>query len=357
MAGRARPGRDAAHSRAFREPDIFMTGIWFSGHNNVRYASLIPRLARLDPQFVQIRGPRLVRSAQYRLLGPYQQSLIGALNRRAQERYDYTLVTDYRQLANVTMTAVVDVDDPNYTAEEVHLLNSPKVACVVVPIEAARDKYLSMGVRNRIEVVAHGHNAEFVSARSHREHQSRGLVFGFAAPFLLSGEGTDPMYNVDELVFDWWPRIHSKCANARLALVGKPGRRLQRKVEDSQGVLLLGTLSASEVRAFHAQIDIGIYPRRIDHVRSSLKVVEMVASGTPIVGFDVPPTVPVRESGCGSIVDDVDELIHECIRIGTNHSLRSNMAEGGLRWGRGCTWDAIATEYADLLDEVLPRHA
>ena len=49
------------------DPDrIFFTSIWFKGHNNPRYAELLPRLTRLDGYLATASGERIPRGLQYR---------------------------------------------------------------------------------------------------------------------------------------------------------------------------------------------------------------------------------------------------------------------------------------------------
>ena len=47
---------------------VFLTSIWFKGHNNPRYAELLPRLERLDRYLLTCSDARVVRGVQYRAL-------------------------------------------------------------------------------------------------------------------------------------------------------------------------------------------------------------------------------------------------------------------------------------------------
>ena len=48
-------------------PDrIALLSIWFQGHNNPRYAELLPRLERLDACLPRLSDRRIVRGVQFR---------------------------------------------------------------------------------------------------------------------------------------------------------------------------------------------------------------------------------------------------------------------------------------------------
>jgi glycosyltransferase involved in cell wall biosynthesis len=331
-----------------------MTGIWFSGHNNVRYSFLIPRMLRIQTHFVHIRGPRLLRGLQYRVIRRFQPALMSYLAQRARRRFSYSFVTDIKNLRYPVGMAVVDMDDPNYTDEEVELLNLPHVACVVVPLEAAAEKYRQAGVRTPIRVIEQGHNVSGLPSRA--TLRSQRVLIGFASPFLL-GENdigdAESMYNFQELLVEMWPQIRARCPDTELVLVGQAGRHFRRQALATRGVRLLGAMPAEDVRLFHRSIDIGVYPRRIDHVRSSLKIVEMIASGTPVVGFKAPPMDEVVQSGCGVAVASQSEFVDACVWLALDRDRRLRMSAAGLNWGASRDWDTLGRRYNQLIDEFL----
>ena len=125
---------------------IFFTSIWFKGHNNPRYAELLPRLDRLDPYLVTCSDERIVRGLQYRAYRWSRTVRNPAVMGIAGRRYRSLFTADNEQIAGFRGAVVSDVDDPRFTEREVELLNRPNVAAYVVTAERAARRFESLGV-------------------------------------------------------------------------------------------------------------------------------------------------------------------------------------------------------------------
>ncbi|MBA2333102.1 MAG: hypothetical protein H0V94_09965, partial [Actinobacteria bacterium] len=67
---------------------ILFLSHWFRGHNNPRYAELLPRLARVDAYLAMLSDRRALRGLQYRvLLRPLRPHLEPRLVRLGARRY------------------------------------------------------------------------------------------------------------------------------------------------------------------------------------------------------------------------------------------------------------------------------
>src|SRR6476660_3629926 len=111
---------------------IFFTSIWFKGHNNPRYAELLPRLDRLDKFLVTCSDERTVRGLQfraYRWTRPVHNQVV---MRVAGRRYRSLFTADNEQIAAFPGPVVSDVDEPRFKEREVELLNRPNLAAYVV---------------------------------------------------------------------------------------------------------------------------------------------------------------------------------------------------------------------------------
>src|SRR5262249_42750442 len=148
-SGRRREAHDAPLRRAARgsahgmslfgakpaDDRIFFTGLWFKGHNNPRYAELLPRLSRLDPFQHTISDVRVVPGVQYRALRWTRPARYRLVLGRASKRYRFLFTDDNEQIPYFSGLIVPDVDDPKFTPREVELLSRPNVAAYVVTEE------------------------------------------------------------------------------------------------------------------------------------------------------------------------------------------------------------------------------
>ena len=106
-----------ADARRAAEPDrIALLSIWFKGHNNPRYAELLPRLERLDACLLRLPDARIPRGLGFRAFAATKPLLSGGARRDAAQRYASLLSLDFEQLDRWPGATVMDADDPFFTA-------------------------------------------------------------------------------------------------------------------------------------------------------------------------------------------------------------------------------------------------
>jgi hypothetical protein len=115
--------------------DVFFFNTWYRGHNNPRYAELLPRLERVDTRVLTFPRQRLLRAGLERAWRKAKPRLEPFLLRRLERRYPYAFVTDVPQLSLLSRPAVADVDDPYFSEAEVEGLK--RVVAYVVTSESA----------------------------------------------------------------------------------------------------------------------------------------------------------------------------------------------------------------------------
>lgn len=329
--------------------------------NNARYESLLPYLDRVDSLMLTCSARRIVRGLQFRALdasiGFHGRALFGMASRA----YRYGFLTNIKHLAYVDFPVVVDMDDPFFTEKEVSALRSSRhVAAVVVTNGAAADRYRELGLTCPIHVIGHGlrpFGTDPALVRKARERKRPDeLTVGYVAAWHLTARdrGAGPLYNVDHLIDELWPRVAAACPRARLWLVGGAGRDLERKLGHRRDIELVGHVPAEEVPAYMAAFDVGIYPRRIAHERSSVKVAQFVGCAVPVVGYRGVPTELIGRSECGLIADSADEFAASLVRLLDDTSLRSRLSANARAAAHHVDWNVLAGAYARLLDDVLP---
>lgn len=344
-------------------PDrVLLYSIWFRDHNNPRYAELLPRLDRLDACLLQIPSSATARRlAYYSFQGvrrPGHRLLLGAA---ASRRYRSLLTLDFDQLAVWPGAAVMDADDPFFTAREVELLNRPALKAYVVTAEHAARRYESLGVDKPWVVIPQGVNLAARTCEVRRvaaaQRHSGDLVVGWMAAHLLTDGDRDadnPLYNIDHLL-ELWDAIHARVPGARLWLVGGPSERVTARLSRRDDIRLFGRLTRERALAVASCFDLAPYARTADQGVRAAKVSELIGLGVPMVSYDYEVTANLRETGAGVLVADARAFVDAVVHLLTDDAARAELAEAARRAGRELDWRVLAQRYADeVLSVYLP---
>lgn len=340
---------------------VGLLSIWFHGHNNPRYAELLPRLERLDACLLRLPDARIPRGLGFRAFTATKPLLLRSALGRAGKRYANLLSLDFDQLAHWPGAAVMDADDPFFTPREVDLLRRPPVRAYVVTAEHAARRYEALGVDKPWVVIPQGVNLEAATvelrARASERKQPGEVVLGWMAAHLLTAgdRGADnPLYNVDHLL-ELWEEIHARVPNARLWLVGGPSERLAARLAERDDVLLFGRVPRAEALALASCFDVAPYARTADQGIRAAKVAEFIGLGVPTVSYDYEVTANLRETGAGILVPDQRAFVDAIAHLLSDTAARAQIANAARLAGRDLDWDVLARRFADeVLDAYLP---
>ena len=343
-------------------PDrLFFLSLWFRGHNNPRYAELLPRLSRLDRYLLVASDRRIPRGLEYRAYrwgGPLHRPVLMRLGSR---RYPGLFSADPSQIPAFAGPSVADVDDPTFTEAEASQLRHPNLAAYVVTAERTAARYRELGVDKPYVVIPQGVSLAslteplLAAARAQREEGS--VVVGYMAAFLLTDEDRDAanaLYNVEHLL-ELWEEICLRAPSARLWLVGSPSASLRRRLAGRDDVRLFGLLPREEALAHAAAFDVAVYPRTRDQGIRAVKVAEYMGVGVPTVSYDYEVTEELRETGAGVLVDSPRAFAETVARLATADAERLALAETAGLVGRERDWDVLARRYEEeVLNRFLP---
>jgi glycosyltransferase involved in cell wall biosynthesis len=341
---------------------IFFTSLWFRGHNNPRYAELLPRLTRLDGYLATASDERIRRGIQYRAFTWSAKVRNPSVFALANRRYRTMFTADNAQIPYFAGPVVSDVDDPFFHPREVELLQHPNLKSYVVTADRAGRRFQELGVDKPYHVIPQGISLsslkdEFVGQAAARRVPGD-IVVGWMAAFLLSGEdrgGEGPLYNIDHLL-ELWDEIHSRLPNGRLWLVGKVSDRIRKRVESRDDIVLFGRVAREQALATAANFDIALYPRTEDTGIQAAKVGEFIGLGVPTVSYDYEVTENLRETGAGLLVATPREFVDAVVHLGEDETARLALAAAAKRAGAALDWDVLARRYEDeILDRYLPR--
>jgi glycosyltransferase involved in cell wall biosynthesis len=340
---------------------VGLLSIWFHGHNNPRYAELLPRLDRLDACLLRLPEKRIRRGVGFRAFVATKPLHHPLLLAAAARRYRSLLTLDFEQLAHWRNAAVMDADDPFFTPREVELLQRSALRGYVVTAEHAARRYESLGVGKPWVVIPQGVNLsaatpELRAEAAHRRQPGE-VVLGWMAAHLLTAGDRDsdnPLYNVDHLL-DLWEEIRLRVPNARLWLVGSPSERLRERLQGRGDVELTGRLDRATALATASCFDVAPYARTADQGIRAAKVSEFIGLGVPTVSYDYEVTSNLRETGAGVLVPDERAFVDAVVHLLTDDPARRAFAEAAAKAGKELDWDVLARRFADeVLDRFLP---
>lgn len=328
--------------------------LWFKGHTNRRMAALLPRLPFVDAFLVPVPSSVPWRSIVYRGFRSIRIPLHRVLLKAAARRYPALFTNDPEQVRWFPGPAVVDLDDPKFTDDEVRHLSRPNLVRFVVTVEEAGRWYEERGVNAPYVVIPQGVDSTDWSEQRSLQIRARfrrpeDLVVGFHAAWLLTeGDrgGMDPLYNVDHLL-ELWDGISSRLSNARLWLLGRPGAHLTHRLAGRSDVLVLGYVPPAELPNYLVNFDVAVYPRRLDHWARAVKVAEWLAHGIPVVAYDFPVVDDVRDSGGGVLVQSPQEFVDAVAHLLEEPTERRAVAQRAKTYGAALHWDILARRYED----------
>ena len=341
---------------------VFFTSLWFKGHNNPRYAELLPRLTRLDGYLATASEERIRRGIQYRAFrwsAKVRNPLVFAL---ANRRYSTMFTADNEQIPYFAGPVVSDIDDPFFSAREVVLLRRPNLQAYVVTADRAGRRFEALGVDKPYHVIPQGVSLSSLRPELVEQFAARRgpgeIVVGWMAAFLLAGDdrgGDGPLYNVDHLL-ELWEVIRQRLPKGRLWLVGAASERIRKRLEGRDDIVLYGRVPREKALAIAANFDIALYPRTEDTGIQAAKVGEFIGLGVPTVSYDYAVTENLRESGAGVLVATPREFADAVVHLGRDEPARLELAAAASKAGAALDWDVLARRYEDeIFDRYLPR--
>jgi glycosyltransferase involved in cell wall biosynthesis len=338
---------------------VAWAGGWHSAHNNQRYEELLPRLANVDRFYVRLSPFWPLRGIQRRIWLPLLVRWLGW-------RYPLLFCTDWRQIRMIRARVVCDLDDPVFSASEIAAVNRLNVDAIVVTSELVRQNLRAAGVCNPIEVVPQGVRLGPIDPDSIRVIRQRyspdpnEIVVGLHQPRFdfaseLSAGTAEQMYAVDQLLVVM-RMAQVKDPRLVLWLVGRPSAGVAAFAAQHPWVRLIGYQPHAGLMEYVSAFDIGVYPRTLDlKGRSSIKVLEYLACGVPVVGFAVDEMRLAAKAGAGIAVDGVGAFAEALAALANDPGRRAQMGEVGKKEAARYDWEVLSLQYRNLLNRYALR--
>jgi glycosyltransferase involved in cell wall biosynthesis len=334
---------------------------------NIRYAELMRRLigrvnlhvwATIGSGYPKIEGlerfvrvilpikARIGRPYATRFLGPLAATLIRADHPDIYWLFDTSFsMRVYRTIGNVPF--VLDVDDPDFSSPPNPLLYDRRVKTLVVPTEAIRSKLVELyGIdRHKIKVIPNGVDLRKFTPSPLRD--SRTVIYvGTLAP------------HRSEFLSEVIREVCSRDKSVRFVIVGYPTPNFVRSIgEFLDRVELKGYVKHDELPRYIRQAAVGVFPQSVSFGRCwSVKLLEYMACGRPIVATDVDESFPIKLADSGIITPlDPVAFAEAILKLLDDRELAEEMGMRGASFVKDYDWNRITELYIKVFLEAVER--
>jgi len=341
-----------------RLPYVWL-GPWYpNGHNNCRYEALLPRLSFVSSIYLNrsqnylsiILQRKFDKYVLSRFWYPYQ---IARLTRK----YQALFCTDIGQIRHFSGPIIVDDDDPIFTYCHIQTLNSNNVVAVVTTTEYLKTQLIKSGLIKPCHVIPSGVNLSHINDNkvayiaSTLKKQRNDIVVGFSIPYIYTDNDRQTLSNEGKLrsisfLIDVMEKVWKINPSIQLWLIGHPSRSVKTFASTHPHVRLLGYVPHLEILNYYANFNIAVYPRLIDFGgRHSIKLIEFMAAGVPIISTPVTESFHVSKSSGGIIAEGVESFTQQILLLVNDPQLRITLGQAGKYYAQSYDWDNLALRY------------
>jgi len=361
------------HSKPIDTHTAVCFTLWFSTHNNHRYADLFPRLDALVRFYKLILSRhRVLRAFQYRLWHALSRKLLyPGVFRYLGQRYETLFTVDCDQIPAWPRreSVIVDIDDPVFSPTEVQLLNLPQVKTIVVTTAKAKTMFEQLGVARPICVIPQGVSMEQFDPYKIQEIRAqfkgeRDVVTGYHAPTLtLSCDGPSRARgDQDDLdfLFAALEKAREVDPRIKLWLFGEPSEAVkQYAAEGGAGwIKLFGYLRLADLLNYISNLDIGVYPRTWSPPpgRFSIKIAQFMACGVPVVSTRADEAFIVQEAQCGIVCASQEYFSKALVELALAPERRTELGKAGQRYAMtNLNWAKLMQRYEQMFRDCSLR--
>jgi glycosyltransferase involved in cell wall biosynthesis len=353
-----------------------MTYIPYFSFNSIRYNKLLTEFAKLFEVYVlagvRPRGDSIKKTNNYKVLYMVPFYLPGRVRQIFYPFYRMLMPlnivradvlwligkTGPPQLLITKQPIVLDIEDPRITLpdEELHsqpklylinelrLLRNKKVRKVVVPTEMIKRKFIALGLdEDRISVIPNGVDTSLFHPTP-LPKEPVVLYYGTFHPIRA------------KLLLEVIDVLVRRRQNVRFLLAGDVPPTVRERLLRVAGnrVEMLGFVEHDLLPQYIHKARVCILPQdRSLGGRLSIKLLEYMASGRPVVSTNVDESFPLKESGAGIITEiDAEAMAEAIIRLLDDDKLAEEFARKGVEYAQKYNWDKIVEDYVRLFYQI-----
>jgi len=251
----------------------------------------------------------------------------------------------YRMLGRKPI--VLDIDDPDFSKPPHPLLFDGRVVKVVVPTSQIREGMARLyRIRSKdIEVVPNGVDVNLFRPTP-IPSEKKVLYYGTLEPHRSS------------LLIKVIEEVCKRDKEVKFIVVGGAPTWLKAHLNSAglrDRVALPGFVPHDELPRWLERARVCLLPQHRSLGRGgSLKLLEYMSSGRPVVATDVDESYPVKEAGAGLVVPVDPEAVAEAVlKVLSDEPLAERLAARGVEYARKFTWEKSVDRYVEVFNEVV----
>jgi glycosyltransferase involved in cell wall biosynthesis len=258
----------------------------------------------------------------------------------------------------VRAPVVLDTDDPKVVlpkgelsripklsvVKELRLLKNRKIRKIVVPTEMIRRKFIALGLdEDRVTVIPNGVDTSLFYPTPLPEEPVV-LYYGTFRPHRA------------RLLLEVIEVLARKRRDAKFLLIGDIPSPVRDKLLRVAGnrVEMPGFIEHDLLPFYIKMARVCIFPQdRSLGLGGSLKLLEYMASGRPVVATNVDESFPLKESGAGIVTEiNAEAMAEAVIRLLDDDRLAEELSRKGVEYAQKYEWRNIVEQYVKLFYQV-----
>lgn len=227
---------------------------------------------------------------------------------------------------------ILDIDDPNFSTKELEIINLPKVKALVVTTTYIEEIYrVEYNVYKPIYVIP----TPLDVGKSSKNKNKEKFIVGYFSSFINEQELEQIVEIADKLT------IYKEI---EIWVIGKKATEI-----DRNNIRYFGYLEHDEMLKLVQEFNIGLYVRSNDlRGRLSVKLIEMMSMGIPIVSTDVSEAFCVIEGKAGYVVPKI-ELPLAVEKMYKDQEFQEKCSKRAKSYSEKFEGDIVAENYRNLL--------
>jgi glycosyltransferase involved in cell wall biosynthesis len=248
---------------------------------------------------------------------------------------------------------ILDIDDPKFTplsrlslVRDLYLMRNRRVKRMVTTTRFLKDKLVKFyGIpEDKIEVIPHGVDLELFRP-TRLPDEDVVLYYGTLMPFR------------SRFLIKVIEEVLKRRNDVRFIIIGDAPKWLREyliRKNFMENIIMAGYVEHDKLPQWIEKAKICIFTQDISlGGRLSIKLLEYMASGRPIVGTDVDQSWPIKESGAGIVSPlDPEAFAEAVVKLLEDEELAKKLVEKGIRYARQYDWKDIVKKYVQLMEEV-----
>lgn len=331
-----------------REDHLSSVAFFFVSKNNAINARYVPLFEKTkEIRIVYLSGWRLRYFDSLLMLLFFK--LISLMTKKI-SRYDKIHIFNTKYRFDVK-NQILHVDDPTYTDKELldihdwqNFNSKHGYKSILVCTNSFSSEWFQSKL-NGIQIIIIEQGFHDFQLNDNSKPSKFSIVY--TSPYIdFEGDKNSKhsTWGAHHLINELIPQISKMDPDIEIHLIGKLGSNAVMALSKYTNLTLYGRVDFLENIRILSTCTIGIYPRKIDHKRSILKIYTYLGAGLPIVTYDLIDTEVVKKNRLGFSVTDTNEFVSKVIELKNNPALLKEYKQRVKDFRAPYSWSNLAAK-------------